>query len=422
MGTEAIKIDLDVASQLLPSGGLMRLTKENINRLELPSGKTELLVFDDQVRGFGLRLRAGGKRSWIVQFRIGQKQRRLTIGSAATIDPATAREQARQKLAQVALGTDPQLEKRQARRDASETLGGLITKYLESHAAGSLSARTLVEVKRSLSGHWKRLHEIPVAKISRRDIATELAAIAQNSGPFAANRARAYLSSAFGWAVMQGLAEENPVSGTGRVAPEISRDRVLKDAEMALIWRNAGDGDYGAIIRLLALTGQRREEVAAMTWGEVDLDTGIWEIPAPRTKNGRTHVVALSPEAISIIKGIERRKGRDLVFGSGSGPFSGWSKGKSKLDQRILQDLRQQDPDAATLPDWRVHDLRRTVATRMADLGVQPHVVEAVLNHVSGHRAGIAGVYNRSAYSTEKQTALTLWAEHINHICERAVV
>lgn len=400
----------------------MRLTKENVNRLELPAGKSELLVFDKDLPGFGLRLRAGGKRSWIVQFRIGQKQRRLTLGSAAALDPATAREQARQKLAQVALGSDPQLEKRRAREEASETLDGLITKYLEGHATRSLADRTLVEVKRSLSTHWKGLHEVPVAKIGRRDIAAELTAIAQTSGPFAANRARAYLSSAFGWAVMQGLAEENPVSGTGRVTPEISRDRVLKDVELALVWRNAGDGDYGAIVRLLILTGQRREEVAAMTWAELDLDIGIWEIPAARTKNGRPHVVALSLAAISLIKGIERRKGRDLVFGSGSGPFSGWSKGKSKLDERILQDLRQLDPDAAPLPDWRIHDLRRTVATRMADLGVQPHVVEAVLNHVSGHRAGIAGVYNRSAYSTEKQAALTLWAEHIKNICERTAV
>jgi integrase len=397
----------------------VRLSKETVNRLELPEGKSELLVFDDQLRGFGIRLRAGGKRSWIVQYRVGQKQRRVTIGSAAALDLEAARREAKQKLAQVALGSDPQLEKWQTKKQATETLGVLIARYLESYAARSLAPRTLVEVTRSLKSHWKRLHELPVAKIVRRDIAAELATIAQESGPFAANRARAYLSSVFGWAVMQGLAEGNPVSGTGRVTPEVSRDRVLKDDELALVWRHAGEGDYGTIIRLLILTGQRREEVAAMRWSELYLATGTWEIPATRTKNGRPHIVPLSHAAIDTLNGVERRKGRDLVFGSGTGPFSGWSKGKSKLDDRILLAKRQEDPQAKPLPAWRIHDLRRTAATRMADLGVQPHVVEAVLNHISGHRAGIAGIYNRAAYGTEKKTALTLWADHINDIFKR---
>jgi integrase len=184
---------------------------------------------------------------------------------------------------------------------------------------------------------------------------------------------------------------------------------VLTDNELRLIWRHAGGGDYGAIIPLLILTGQRREEVGGMNWGEIDLDRALWSIGGERTKNRRAHDVPLSDEAASIIKPL-RRDGRELVFGSGEGSFQGWSNAKAALDARIAAALHERSQEMAP---WRMHDIRRTVATRMADLGVLPHVVEAVLNHVSGHKAGVAGVYNRASYAAEKRNALAMWAEHL---------
>ena len=269
------------------------------------------------------------------------------------------------------------------------------------------------DAQRYLRKHLASLSELPVQKVMRADIAAELARIAEKNGGFAANRARAALSSLYSWALAEGLTEANPVVGTRKAVDEIARDRVLTDEELRLIWRHAGEEDYGAIIRLLILTGQRREEVGGMRWSELDFGTRAWRISAQRTKNGRAHDVLLSPPAVDILQARGRHEGRDLVFGSREGAFSGWSRAKAALDARIQGAL-----DRGRLKPWRLHDIRRTVATRMADLGVLPHVIEAALNHISGHKAGVAGIYNRSSYVAEKSAALTLWAAHVIAITE----
>ena len=185
---------------------------------------------------------------------------------------------------------------------------------------------------------------------------------------------------------------------------------MLSDEELRLVWSCAGEnGDYGAIIRLLILTGQRREEVGAMRWSELDLDKSLWRIEAERTKNGLPHDVPLSDVALDLLAAHGRREGRDLVFGSREGPFQGWGNAKIALEGRIRAKLGEK----SGLKPWRLHDLRRTAATRMNELGVLPHVVEAVLNHISGHKAGVAGVYNRASYAAEKRQALDLWAAHV---------
>ena len=165
----------------------------------------------------------------------------------------------------------------------------------------------------------------------------ELGRIARKAGPYAANRARAALTPLFAWAIGEGLTDANPVVGTNKATEEVARDRVLTDAELAAIWRHAGEGDYGAIVRLLILTGQRREEVGGMLWSEIDTAGAVWRIGAERTKNGRAHDVPLSAPALAVLRAIEAagRATRDLVFGSRDGPFSGWSKAKSALDTRV---------------------------------------------------------------------------------------
>jgi integrase len=390
----------------------MKLTRANVQRLALPTGARDKIFFDDDMPGFGLRLRDGGKRTWIVQYRVGAKQRRVTLGTTEKLDAEKARTEAKTALSKVNLGHDPQLEKAEARAQAAVTLRSVVDSYLARYAAKRLKPSTLTDVERYLRRHWGALSRLPVQKVTRADVAARLAQIADESGGFAANRARTALSSLYAWAIAEGLTDANPVVGTRKAVDEIARDRVLTDEELRLIWRYAGVGDYSAIVRLLILTGQRREEVAAMSWAEVDLERATWRIASERTKNARMHEVPLSQTALEILGARHRFDGRALVFGSREGPFSGWSKAKTSFDARMSAALGHA-PAA-----WRVHDIRRTVATRMADLGVQPHIVEAVLNHVSGHKAGVAGIYNRSSYAAEKRAVLEKWAEHVVALVE----
>lgn len=391
----------------------MKLTKASVPRLSLPAGTRDKIFFDDDLPGFGLRLRDGGKRTWIVQYRVGAKQRRVTLGTTETLDAENGRKRAKTALAKTHLGHDPQSEKAEARAQAAVTLGSVVDSYLTRYAAKRLKSSTLTDVERYLRRHWGALSRLPVQKVTRADVATRLAQIADESGGFAGNRARAALGSLYAWAIAEGLADANPVVGTRKAVDEIARDRVLSDEEFKLIWRQVGEGDFGAIVRLLILTGQRREEVAAMTWEEVDLAGAMWRVTGDRTKNARMHEVPLSQPALEILGARRRLDERALVFGSREGPFSGWSKAKASLDARMSAALGH-----APTP-WRLHDIRRTVATRMADLGVLPHVVEAVLNHVSGHKAGVAGIYNRSSYAAEKHAALDLWASHVIALVDR---
>ena len=389
----------------------MRLTKATVERLELPPGKAELIVFDEGLPGFGLRIRAGGKRTWIAQYRLGSKQGRVTIGSVNNFDADEARKHARDALARVQLGWDPQSEKVASRtpKQREMTLGDVVDRYLP-YAERKLKASTYSGAVLHLRRHWRALHGHELQNLERRHVAAELGRIATDSGLYGANRSRAALSTLFAWAIGEGLTDTNPVVGTNKATEEVARDRVLTNGELSLIWRRAGEGDYGAIVRLLILTGQRREEVGGMLWPEIDLKAAMWRIGAERTKNARPQEVPLSQPALDILGARARVDERALVFGS-RGPFSGWSKGREALDARLSPAFGQATP-------WRLHDVRRTVATGMADLGVQPHVIEAVLNHVSGHKAGIAGVYNRAIYAAEKRQALDLWASHVAALVE----
>jgi integrase len=391
---------------MLPCEAAMRLTKPNVARLTLTPGKSELLVFDDALPGFGLRIRAGGKRTWIAQYRVGSKQRRVSIGTVEALNADKAREAARDILAKVQLGGDPQTEKAETRARAAVTLDAVAKSYLEEHAKPKLKPRSYEEVERHLTHHWAPLGELPLHQIKRATVASRLNEIARERGPFASNRARASLSALFSWAMGEGLAETNPVVGTNKAAEEVSRDHVLKDQELAAIWKACRDDDHGRIIRLLLLTGQRREEVGALGWDEINEASALWTIPRERTKNGLPQDVPLSDAALDVLRGAPHRDGRALIFGEGAGGFQGWSKAKAKLDKRIAE-------AGVKVRPWRLHDLRRTVATRLGELGTLPHVIEAVLNHVSGHKAGVAGVYNRAVYAKEKREALDRWAAHV---------
>jgi integrase len=388
----------------------MRFDEKSISKLELPDGKTELIVFDDNLPGFGIRLRAGGKKTWIVQYRVGRQQRRLSLGAVSkAMNAKTAREAADRELAKIKLGGDPQKEKSDLRRQPKDTLEALAGRFLHQREA-DLKPQSYQQFTLHLMQHWSPLADVSIRQISRSDIANQLAKIAEQRGRYAANRARATLSAFYNWAIGEALCESNPVVGTNR-NDEAKRDRVLGDDEMVGIWRVCHDDDYGRIVRLLLLTGQRRDEVGAMRRSEIDLRSRKWTIPSERTKNSRPHEVPLSDAAIDILKPAVRRAedlDHELVFGvGGEWGFKGWGKAKLALDRRAAASSQKQSEP------WRLHDLRRTAVTRMVELGVLPHVVEAVINHVSGHKAGVAGVYNLASYGREKRQALDLWAAHV---------
>jgi integrase len=387
----------------------MKLTAKAVAGLKLPHGKSDVIHFDEDMPGFGFRLRASGdrvRRSYVVQYRRAGGSRRVLVGSAETLSAEQARAAAKKILAEVALGGDPQHDKQERRGKDKHSLRSVIDEYLAAKE-DRVRPRTFQEARRYLQGpHFKPLHAMPLDRITRRDVATRLVAITRESGPITAARARTTLSAMFAWAMGMGLAENNAVIGTAKPDQPSSRERVLEDDELAAIWRACGDDDYGRFVRLLVLTGCRRQEIGNMAWPEIDLDRGVWTIPAARTKNARAHELPLPPLALSIIEAVPHMVSREKLFGARGIGFTRWSASKRELDER------------AGVADWHLHDLRRTAATRMVDLGVAPHIVEAVLNHFSGHRAGVAGIYNRSSYEREIRSALIMWADRVRSLVE----
>jgi integrase len=256
--------------------------------------------------------------------------------------------------------------------------------------------------------HYLRNHSAPLRKlrldeIDRRKIAALLGQIETASGPIARNRLRSTLSAFFAWCVTEGLLDANPVAGTAKADEGNSRERVLTQEELRKLWRSLGDDSFADILRLLLLTGQRRNEIGALRWSEIDLARKVIVFPPARTKNGRQHEVPLSAQALVILKRLPRRNSTDYLFGRRSG-YSDWGRAKQELDQRLR------------IAPWRIHDLRRTAATQLGELGVLPHVVEQALNHVSGAKAGVAGVYNRSKMTDAVREGLQKWADYVEKI------
>jgi integrase len=382
----------------------MKLTQRSVAALALPPGKSDYIHFDDDIAGFGLRIREGGSRTWIYQYRVAGKQRRLIIGSARAVPLPLAREHAGRLEAEVRLGGDPAMKKEITRHEAETVFGVLADQYLQARAPKWRPA-TADAATRHLKVYAKTLNRAPVGSISQRNVANLLNRVAATAGDVSANRFRSSLQSFFAWVLGEGirLPEGNPAAHTN-VREEKPRDRALSDDELRKVWNAAGDNDYGRIVKLLVLTGQRAREIAELEFAEVTDDT--IELPAVRTKNKRPHSVPLSGPALAILAGIDRGD-RVHVFGRGATPFSGFSKAKEILDART-----------GALKPWTIHDLRRTCATGMANIGIQPHIVEAALNHVSGHRRGVAGIYNKSSYTVEVGAALERWGAHVMAVVE----
>lgn len=300
-------------------------------------------------------------------------------------------------------GRDPATEKREARRRlVTDRVDDLIEAFIKQHVSKRRSAGEIGRIlKREIVARWGSRS---VHAIKRRDIIELVSEIVDRGAPIGANKILKVAKTFFGWCVGKGIIDRSPCEGVKSPTREVTRDRVLSDEELGRVVKAARQigGAYGGIVELLALTGQRREEVAQMTWDELDLEKRVWTLPGTRTKNGKPHIVHLSEPATRVI--VARPKRATYVFTAGHKAFSAFSPSKPKLDEH------------AEVSGWRLHDLRRTVVSGMARLGVPPHVADKILNHASGTISGVAAVYQRHEFLEERKIALERWGVHIEEI------
>lgn len=401
-----------------------------------PKGKRQEIA-DPRIDGLFLIVQPTGTKGWTYRYRYGRKARRISLGTYPAIDMAKARTRAEAAVHALERGEDPSIALFGPKREQylstadREAFGNLIRRFMHEHAIPS--TRSWKETARLLGltvtehkgkpptfedkpgGIVARWSERPVGGIKRRDISEMLGDSLARGATVTANRELAAVRKFFSWCLGKSIIEVNPALGLPNPAPERRRDRVLSDDELRLIWL-AADGEgfaFGDLVKLLLLTGQRRREVSFASWPEFDLKVKHWLIPSSRTKNKRQHLVPLSNLALNVLTEMPRFQGGTFLFGlGGSSGFSGYSKATARFNARIAELTEHQ------VKPWTIHDLRRTLATTMARLGVMPHVVEAVLNHISGSKAGVAGIYNVWAYEPEKRAALNLWATHIEKITD----
>jgi len=382
------------------------ITEDSARNFKFPAEeqRPDKIKFDGKFPGFGLRIRTDQKtgrehRSYIFQYKIGSRHRRLNCGKVGKVTAAEAREAAMTYALPLLNREDPANERVAPRQQPSHTVGATIADYLAARQP-AMKPRSHEETKRHLEIKWRPLHGLTIRNVGRTNVAAETNAIARRSGPVAANRARASLSAFFRWAISQGLCDENPVAGTSKQQENGPRERSLSDAEVAAVWLAAPENDYGRIVQLLMLTGCRRDEIGSLEWPEIDTEAKTMTLTASRTKNHTEHVVPLSERALRIIEAIPRRD-RDFVFGNGRGGYSGWSKSKAELDEE------------SKVKGWTLHDIRRTVRIGLGKLGVAPHVAEAVVNHLP---ARLFRTCDRNTYADEKRAALDAWASHLEAI------
>jgi integrase len=364
-----------------------------------------------------LRTRKTGGMSFVVR-RWGFPL--LTLGPV-DMGLATARKEAAKALALQAQGIDPSEAKREAKKAKLEeslrtdlTFDEVLQMFVDRHCKPNLRTWRRVEsiLRKDAS---PEIGQMPIADITKRNLGEVLDKVVDRGTIRTAGILQSHLHGMFRWAVGRGYLERNPASEMPLVGVSTKRDRVLSDEELRLVWQASGTlwEPYTTIFRLLMLTGQRKSEIANGYWAELDLDDKrLWKLPAKRVKNKQPHTFPLSPAAVQILKDAHKMENSEFIFTlSGSGPVANWDYVKKKLDERV-KELNGGKP----ITEWRIHDLRRSVATGMASINIAPHVIEATLNHLSGSKAGVAGIYNRHSYLDEMRIALDAWAVRLGKI------
>ncbi len=380
------------------------LTHSFVEALKPPvTGQTD--CWDRKAPGFGIRVSLGGAKTWVVMYRRNGRKRRLLLGRWPGMRLADARQKARRYLGDVANGNDPAADRAQAKAAASfEELAAL---YLERHARLNKSPRSVREDEQMLRADllpaWR---DRRLSEIGRKDVIALLDGIVSRSAPIHANRVRALVSKMFNFALARALTENNPAYQVPRPAPERSRDRVLTADEMRSLWGALSNepAKVQALFKLGFLTAARRSEILGMRWDEMDFATGWWTIPTERSKNGLAHRVPLVRSALDLLSELREVTGdRDHVFPGGR-------VGRPvENPQKWLRRIRER----AGVADFRLHDIRRTVASNLTAMGIPRLTVSKLLNHVE---SSITAVYDRHSYDAEKKSALLKWDRRLREI------
>lgn len=392
-----------------------------------------VFLWDGEVKGFGVKATRSGVKTYVYQYRLGgrgAKTKRFTIGRHGSITPDEARKRAKRLAATVLEGVDPAEAKRKQREDR---INLAFNAYGATFLERELAQRS--QGFQVLAEGILRLHVYPVLRdkplpaVTRADMVALFDALPMDK-PALRRNSFAVLRRLFNWAVSRGDVPDSPLRGFAAPPAVASRDHVLSDDEISLTWRAASTLGYpfGPLVQLLFATGQRREEVAALDWSELDRLSRLWTLPAARAKNGKPHRVPLNALAIAILDSATKRTGEEAEIWPRKGPVftttgrttvSGYSRAKDRLDAAMLAILEREAmeaggdaSDAAIMP-WRLHDARRTLATGLQRLGVRFEVTEAVLNHISGSKSGIAAVYQRHDWAEEKRAALDAWGQFL---------
>ena len=385
----------------------LKLTKTSIDVLPTPS--SDVIYWDAAFPGFGVKVTPKGRKVFVVLYRTGgagSRLRKYTIGPHGRVTLHQARVAAQKVSAAKLGGRDLAAEKREAgRRIAADRAEDLLETFIVQHVSQNRSAYEISRLlRREMGKPWsgRSIHEI-----TKRDVVDVISAIEQRGAPGTANKTLKVIKTFLRWCVGRAVLDRSPAEGVPMPAKVVTRDRVLTDGELAqvILAVRQMSGPYGGIVELLALTGQRREEVAAMTWGELDLHRRVWTLPKSRTKNAKEHAVHLSEQSMDVLLRTTVR-GPFVFTVRGSKPFREFSRTKRQIDE------------LSGVTGWRLHDLRRTCVSGMARLGVAPHVADKILNHQSGTISGVAAVYQRHEFLAERQVALDLWGAHIGRLLE----
>lgn len=410
--------------------------KPGDRRREIPDGGT----------GLYLIVQTSGRKAWAVRYRFRGKPKKFTIGKYPLIGLADARDAAGEALKKVDRGIDPSIEKAEAKRGELNLCRNVGAAFIERYCKPRL--RTWPAIERTLDLHvWPVIGDRDIEEVTRRDIIEVLDRVTAGGATVRANRVLANMRRLFGWAMERDIIRESPVTGIKPPSSEQARDRVLSDDEMRAFLHACDRLDeppkapenpsrrprstklptrFGALFALLAYTAQRRDEVSAAPWAEFDTDERLWRLPGARTKNGRAHDVPLAPQVVAILDALPSKGEATMLFpsrGADGRTSSGFGRAKDRLDKFMLEELRKAaeaagaDPSKVELTPWRLHDLRRTAASGMARLGVGIHIVERLLNHVSGATTGgIVAVYQRHDFASEKRSAAEVWASHLDRL------
>jgi integrase len=372
------------------------------------NGKDRREIWDGRVPGFGVRLSGAGTKTFILVYRHRGRPRRMTLGRYPFVSLADAREKASEALRQINNGDDPAYMEH-AIDEPPFQFNTVVSNYIERHCTVRNKASTAKETERLLKKHFVTAWgKRDIRDIRQMHINEILDALVAADKPSEANHALGVIKTLFRWCVDRDMLAISPCIKVKKPAKHGSRSRVLTEGELKEVWTvlELENYPFGHMTKLLILTGQRRGEVTQMRWSQIDLKTKTWTIPAELSKNGHEHKLPLSQHAMNVLKSLPRMHD-DLLFparGNDDAVISGFSRAKIRLDK------------LSGVTEWTLHDLRRTTATFLAKHRTPPHVVERILNHVSGTFAGVAGVYNRHPYFDEMRGALEDWGEWVKRL------